>query len=119
MGSARVLVVDDDVDIRAAFSDALAMEGFVVSEAAQGREALQLLRDGQSMPNVISLDLMMPVMSGWEMWDELKKDPALANIPVVVLSAGHAPHWKGPQPAQFLGKPVDLTVLIETVSRYC
>ena len=119
MTAVRVMVVDDDLDIRSALVEALDQEGFQVSEAAHGVEALEKLRQSAQQPDVILLDLMMPVMSGWELWEELKRDPALAKIPVVVLSAGHADDLGTVKPEHFLSKPVDLSVLVETVRSCC
>src|SRR5262245_13335746 len=88
-GPRLVLIVDDDHDIREALSQVLGDEGWVVATAADGREALDYLdahRD--ALPEVILLDLMMPVMSGGEFRAEQLKDPSLAPIPVVVISAG-------------------------------
>jgi CheY-like chemotaxis protein len=81
-----VLVVDDDPDIRAVIGDLLEDEGYEVASAANGREALGLLYDGMR-PSVILLDLVMPVMSGWDFLEYQLRDPRLSDIPVVVFSA--------------------------------
>ena len=82
-----VLLVDDDADIRAALTDFLRDEGFVVHTARNGREALKWLRDNGDQPNVVLLDLMMPVMDGRAFLDARESDPQLSAIPVVVVSA--------------------------------
>jgi CheY-like chemotaxis protein len=86
---AKVMLVEDDVDIRADLSALLCSEGFEVACAADGAEALAQLRQG-TRPDVILLDLMMPLMNGWEFRAEQLRDPALAAIPVLLLTAGDA-----------------------------
>ena len=83
----RVLVVEDDRAIRSGLADLLTDEGYAALEAANGAEALALLRGAAEMPHVILLDLMMPVMDGAAFRQHQRNDPALAAIPVVVLSA--------------------------------
>src|SRR5690349_16993945 len=82
----RVLVVDDDADIRETVSLILEDEGYEVQSAQDGAAALGVLRAGP-LPDVILLDLMMPVMNGWQFREQQTRDPRLAAIPVVVLSA--------------------------------
>jgi len=84
-----VLLVEDDAVVRGAMKMVLEWEGYRVTCAANGREALDLLRASEP-PSVIMLDLMMPVLDGWEFRQEQKQDPALASIPVVIVSAAHA-----------------------------
>ena len=82
-----VLIVDDDPDVAAVLADLLELEGFVVRSALDGAAALSLLRNGLA-PCAILLDLMMPVMDGWAFRAAQLADPVLAQIPVVVTSAG-------------------------------
>ena len=84
-----VLVVDDDLDIREALTDILEDRGFSVMSAANGREALALLRSLDAPPTVILLDLMMPIMDGYGFLEEHRKDASLAVIPVAIITAGH------------------------------
>jgi CheY-like chemotaxis protein len=116
-----ILVVDDDAAIREALTLVLEDEGYTVRSAANGRDALQLLRANEVQPQVILLDLMMPVMSGWDFRAEQQRDPTLAAIPVVVLSADRSLQTKAAmvQAQGYLAKPVDISVLIDMVSRYC
>ena len=81
-----LMIVEDDPDIRSALASILRSEGYRVSCACDGREALELLRGG-ARADVILLDLMMPVMSGRDFRAAQLADPALAHIPVVVLTA--------------------------------
>jgi CheY-like chemotaxis protein len=115
-----VLVVDDDAAIRDVLAEVLQDEGYVVRSAANGREALAVLRQGPGVPAIILLDLMMPVMSGWEFRAAQCEDPALAEIPVIVLSAGRdlSVGAASVRAVSYLPKPVDLDVLLDTVSRY-
>ncbi len=84
-----VLVVDDDLDIREALADILEDAGFSVMTAANGREALTLLRKLDTPPAVILLDLMMPILDGYGFLEEHRKDASLAAIPVAIITAGH------------------------------
>src|SRR5262245_62354165 len=85
-----VLIVEDDADLRDMMAQLLSMQGFKAATVANGREALDYLRSG-SRPDLILLDLMMPVMDGWEFRRQQVADPELAGVPVVILSAVEAP----------------------------
>jgi CheY-like chemotaxis protein len=109
-----ILVVEDDADIRAALSSILGGEGYAVFCANDGCEALGLLRRGLR-PDAILLDLMMPVMSGWQVMEALVEDCELCKTPVVVVSASH----DAPAGAQaFLAKPFGIDALLSTVERF-
>jgi two-component system, OmpR family, response regulator CpxR len=114
----EVLVVEDDFAIRETLRELLEDEGYDVSWASNGREALELL--AHRAPRVILLDLMMPVMDGWEFRVAQQKDPALARIPVVVISADHALDQKVAALAVdgWLAKPFELDALLTTLRRY-
>lgn len=115
-GRPLVLVVDDDPDILEAICDVLEVEGYRVARARQGQEALE--RVGEERPRAILLDLMMPVMSGWEFLEHLEREGKLDDgIRVVVVSAALADVPKGP--VQCMRKPVRAEQLIATVRRYC
>lgn len=107
-----VLVVEDDPDIREALAEALGYEGYDVLLAENGQEALDVLRE-HSRPHVILLDLLMPVMSGWQFRQEQLADPALAGIPVVVVSA--SPPGEA-RPDRYLPKPFSIDELLSTVA---
>jgi CheY-like chemotaxis protein len=117
-----VMIVDDDGDIREAIAEALGDLSYDVLEAANGEEALTQLRQQQGhRPCVILLDIMMPVMDGWQFRNAQRNDPTLADIPVVVLSA-HASIAEAANDMavkDVLRKPVRLDTLIEAVARYC
>jgi CheY-like chemotaxis protein len=115
-----VLVVDDDRDLREALCGALEDSGFSAIGLADGREALKYLQSGLPKPSLILLDWMMPVLSGGEFREEQLKDPELADIPVIVISA----HVKADLFGVSLGiemllrKPFPLGELISQVERY-
>lgn len=110
-----VLIVDDDPDLLDVTSFVIEGEGVAVQTAKHGEEALALLRAGR-LPTLVLLDLMMPVMNGWEFLDEIAKDPSLRAIPIVVLTAGD--HGQVPGAMDVLVKPMDLTELLRVVERY-
>src|SRR4051794_32625764 len=81
---ARVLVVEDDASIRDALAQLLASEGYAVDTSENGARALDRLRSAAA-PDVIVLDLRMPVMDGWQFRAEQRRDPDLASIPVIAI----------------------------------
>ncbi len=116
-----MLVVDDDRDIRDVLTDALEAEGYRVVTAADGQEALDWLRSGVERPCVILLDLMMPRLDGIQFRTEVMNDPALAVLPVVVLSADPSIIMtaKSLNFAGSLRKPVPLEALLAAVHAHC
>ena len=113
--SGSILIVDDDSDVRAALSELLEAEGFSVEGVPDGREALVRLRTEKVHPAVILLDLMMPGMDGWDFRTEQMRDPELAAVPVVIVSAsGFSRESIQTQfrPAAFVEKPIERTALL-------
>lgn len=112
-----ILVIEDDVDIRDVLIQILEDEGYKVSGAENGAHALELLHN-EVLPRLILLDLMMPVMSGWQFRQALDQHPAFGNIPVVVLTADHlnSEQRHSLQVEAILSKPVQLTTLLAAVS---
>jgi CheY-like chemotaxis protein len=113
-----ILVVDDDTDLRETVADALVEEGYEVATAPNGAEALRLLRAG-ARPNVILLDLMMPVLDGWGFRAEQLRDPSIASIPVIVFTA-YAVSDEAAEKLKadrMLRKPILLRDLFATVAR--
>jgi len=115
-----ILVVEDDFDVRDMMAVFLEIEGYQVNKAANGREAIDRLKVN-GPPCLILLDLMMPIMNGWEFRAAQQQDPVLASIPVIVISAdanvgqkaGHL-HASG-----YLKKPVNFEELLKLVRQYC
>ena len=116
-----ILIVEDDIDIREALADVLGDAGYDVAQAGNGAEALTHLSHAKVLPRLILLDLMMPIMDGYQFRLEQEKVPKLALIPVVVLSAArNGEELAAPiRPASFLGKPVDLKQLLKIVGPLC
>lgn len=85
----KILIVDDDADCRALLRKILGEAGYDVSQAANGLEALDMLRIAQ--PDLLILDIMMPRMSGYDLATHLKQDEKLGGIPVILLSAKGSP----------------------------
>jgi CheY-like chemotaxis protein len=116
---ATILVVEDNDDVREMMALALELEGHTVWSAAHGRDALALLRARPERPRLILMDLMMPVMNGWELRAALKADPRLATIPIIVISAVTAEIAQRIRDARYVPKPVDLDRLLDVVCEYC
>ena len=114
----NILVVEDDADIRDVFVQVLELEGYEIAAAGNGREALEHLRRSKQ-PDLILLDIMMPVMDGWQFRAEQQQNPEWASIPVVILSAHGFSHHKATSigVADFLKKPVELETLLNTVKQ--
>jgi CheY-like chemotaxis protein len=120
-GGGFVMIVEDDADIRESLETTLAMVGHKVTTAADGVEALTLLRQDPAHPCLILLDLMMPNMNGFELMETLTADPSLRTIPVVIITGAgvavdrHASEIK----SEVLRKPFARSVLLDTVGRFC
>jgi CheY-like chemotaxis protein len=117
-GGRHVLVVEDDADARESLCALLETEGYAVRAAAHGEEALRILQAFGA--SIVVLDIFMPVMNGCEFLTEKARYPALAEIPVVVVSADPAAVAKAARRgvAASLGKPVDHDLLLEILGRY-
>ena len=110
---ARILLADDDDDIRSTDSAVLASEGHDVVEARNGMHALQLLlRD--PLPEVIILDILMPVMNGFEFLDRMQHDERIKDIPVLAVTA-HAKVSEIHGVARVIRKPFDLDRLLAAI----
>ena len=118
---ATVLLVDDDPAIRSAVKEFLHEQGFTVIPATNGADALNTLRTGLR-PDVILLDILMPVMDGWDFRAAQLADASLRTIPVIVISAsGFAPDTIRQQHNTFsvVSKPLDLDPFLKTVRQAC
>jgi CheY-like chemotaxis protein len=113
-----ILIVEDDRDTREMLGRFLELEGFTVRSAENGRAALDVLRREGAC--VILLDLMMPVMNGWEFRRVQASDPRLSTIPVVVVTAaGRREQIPAIDAHAWLSKPVDFDRLLETIQPLC
>jgi CheY-like chemotaxis protein len=107
-----VLVVDDEADIRESLQDALGDEGYAVVVASNGKEALQLL-PGLPRPCAVILDIIMPVMSGTELYEAMRTTPTLADIPVLISTSDPS---RAPSRVPVMKKPINLDRLLLTVA---
>ncbi len=113
-----IFIVEDDSDTREMLGRFLELEGFAVESAANGAQALNRLSGGVRA-NLILLDLMMPVMDGWQFRKEQIRRAELADIPVIVVSAAGRDRLERIDADAYLSKPVDLEELLKRVSQYC
>jgi CheY-like chemotaxis protein len=115
-----ILVVDDEAETRQLISAVLMEEGYTVDQEANGYAALVYLHVAPRLPCVILLDLMMPLMNGWDFLRSIQGHPVLGSIPTVAVSAVRTfatARLLGAQ--EGLDKPIDLDRLVAVVGRYC
>ena len=116
----HILVVDDDCDIRELVAELLIEAGYAVNTAAHGVEALETLNRQPGGTDLILLDLMMPVMNGWQFLTRKRDDDAIKNIPVLVVTANpneevrRLDHVVG-----LLSKPISFDGLLAYVEHWC
>jgi two-component system, chemotaxis family, chemotaxis protein CheY len=113
----RVLVVEDDHDVRVSIRLTLEAEGYSVDSATDGRRALEFLEQSAQPPDLILLDLMMPGMNGWDFASRLRAKSRWCSIPVIVISAFD--ELPPPGIVAFLRKPLKLDALLNLAARYC
>jgi CheY-like chemotaxis protein len=118
MGNGTILIVDDDADIRDTLEEILVNAGHRVVTASDGVEALHVIRQ-QPRPGLVLLDLMMPVMDGYQFLEIQRADAELARIPVAVLTAGSTVDRDRTDPAPLLRKPIGLSALMAIVKQHC
>jgi CheY-like chemotaxis protein len=116
-----VLVVEDEPDVRDAIATMLEDEGYDVLQAGNGLEALGQLAERHGRCDLILLDLMMPVMNGWDFRRKQQQTPAFAKTPVLLMSAGaHLATVSGDLDATgHVTKPVEMSDLLDAVRRHC
>jgi DNA-binding response OmpR family regulator len=111
----KVLLVEDDLDVRDTLQDLLEDEGFDVIPAANGKQAIDFLTlDRSGGADLVILDLMMPMVSGWEVLERMSEDDRLAHVPVIVLSA--VTTHKPPRAQRFVHKPFALETLVDAIN---
>jgi len=113
-GDEYVLVVDDEDEARESLQEVVEMAGCSAALAANGAEALEMLR--RRRPCLMILDLRMPVMTGAELLEAMKQDPTLADVPVVVSTS--SPN-RAPPGVPVLAKPIDIAALWGWMKRTC
>jgi DNA-binding response OmpR family regulator len=115
-----ILVVEDDTAIRETLRAILEEEGYPVAVARHGREALDQLAAGP-LPHLCIIDLVMPVLNGWELCEELARRPTLVGLPVLLVSANSHLDERPPglETVQVMRKPIDFARLLAHVERHC
>jgi CheY-like chemotaxis protein len=116
-----VMLVEDDEEAREALGDLLEDAGYAVVLAENGSAAWKLLEQPGQSCDVILLDLMMPIMNGWDFRRRQRADPRFASIPVLVMSAGAHMASVADElgTAGYLPKPIEIGVLLEMLQRHC
>ncbi len=117
----RILLVEDDQDIRETLVELLQEEGYEVFFAENGQEGLDKLSTLPALPNLILLDLMMPIKDGFQFCLEKDANPKFTHIPVVVMSADGLikENQQRVNACAYLKKPLDIYHVIDIVARYC
>lgn len=117
----KVLVVEDDRDIRRNLQTLLQSEGYEVVLTENGKIALDYLSQNKEAPHLIILDLMMPVMDGFEFRKIQQGDPNLSKIPVIIMTAdGHIQEkMKRTEAYASIRKPADIDTILKTVKQVC
>ena len=115
----HLLIIEDSPDLQMLLQQLFKREGYLISQAFNGQEALDLLNKMSEPPALIFLDLMMPVMDGFVFRHEQQKDPRISKIPVVVMSADSHPEVKAESlhASGYVRKPLDMKKLIEIAAR--
>jgi signal transduction histidine kinase len=116
LGERRLLLVEDDGELRSSLAELLRSDGYDVVGAANGSEALEYLRQAPA-PDLILLDLMMPVKDGWQFRIEQKRDPNISSIPVLAISADDTPKAVAIDAEMYLKKPFQYTTLLDAIRR--
>lgn len=116
----HIFVIEDDLPTREMLALMLRCDGYRVSTAVDGQAALEQLRQGD-LPQLILLDLMMPRMDGWEFRGQQRRDPQLAEIPVIVCTASGRSQQSAAEleAVAYFDKPVDPFDLLTAIHRVC
>src|SRR5688572_23847815 len=114
-GANKILIVDDELDIRETLADLFVEAGFEVLTAAHGAAALELMQD-DALPCVVVLDLIMPVLDGNQLYARMQNDPRLKTVPVIVSSSDVS---RAPLGLKAFRKPINFDRLLEAVNESC
>ena len=120
MSKKTILIVEDNVSIREEIVELLEEEGYLAKGIENGQEAMKYLKTTNTLPTLILLDLMMPIMNGWQFRIEQEQDLRLSKIPVIVVTAdGHAEQKAAKMNATgWLKKPIDIDTLLKTIQTF-
>jgi CheY-like chemotaxis protein len=118
LAGTTVLIVENDPDVREIVGEILGARGVLMMTAANGRDALEQLAVAKVRPDLILLDLTMPVMNGWDFLEAKAADPAIATIPVIVMSAAQDLEPARGRWVDVMRKPVRLETLYATIERH-
>ena len=110
-----VLIVDDEPCLRESLQEFLEDEGYAVATATNGAEALDLLERGE-LPCIMILDLIMPLVTGNQVYERMQNDPRLSKVPILVSTSDPS---RAPQGAYVMKKPIDLDRLLGAVRDHC
>ena len=113
--SKKVLVIDDEADVRAFLTAVLNQGGYETLTAVNGAEGLEVVRAQQ--PDLVILDLMMPNQSGTDFYRKLSKDKDLGDIPIIVVSGLAGRHLAVKEPVAVFDKPIDPDEFLEAVQK--
>jgi CheY-like chemotaxis protein len=117
-GEAKIMLVEDDAEARECLGEILELEGFKVVPFANGAEAFDYLTHAP-LPRLIIMDMRMPRMDGPQFRAAMLRDPRLARIPVVVVTAYDPPIAARLSVSKVFRKPIDINALVDVVRQYC
>ncbi len=110
-----ILVVDDELDIRESLRDLFEDAGYQVATAADGAQALAMIADGEA-PCIVILDLVMPKVTGNEVYARMQSDDRLAEVPVIIATSDPS---RAPRDVTVMRKPIDIRRLLAVVRQHC
>ena len=117
----RVMIVDDHPDTREALAIAMELRGLDAIMAGSGGEALAKLAEPDQRPCIVLLDINMPDVDGWEVRERMRADPALAEVPVVLLTGNYVDVERARRLGirGYLRKPIDVHQILSAVEQHC
>lgn len=113
----EIMIIDDDIDFRLNLAELLSLQGYKITTAKNGREAIDTLLKSESIPGLILLDLNMPVENGVTFWNELNEHKDLCHIPTIVITGFSANTDQLIGIEAVMEKPVDKLELLEKVDK--
>lgn len=117
----KVLIVEDSLEIQDSLREILELESYHVNVANNGQEAMDYLESASDLPQVILLDLRMPIMNGYQFRKLQTEDPRFNQVPVIMMTADHNATTRSEYTSAnaFLRKPLDMEVFLNTVEKFC